>query len=92
MGFTPLMGLVMGTRSGEIDPGVIEYLSKKEGVCLEEIMDMLNTRSGILGLSGVSSDFRGVDDAIEQGNKRAALAKGVFIHRVVQYVGPILLS
>ena len=87
MGLTPLMGLVMGTRSGEIDPGVMEYLGKKENLSFEEIMTMLNKKSGILGISGISSDFRDIDAAIEDGNEQAKLAKDVFVHRVVSYVG-----
>ncbi|MDO4735340.1 MAG: acetate kinase [Lachnospiraceae bacterium] len=87
MGLTPLMGLVMGTRSGEIDPGVMEYLGKKENMSFEEIMTMLNKKSGILGISGISSDFRDIDAAAEDGNEQAILAKNVFVHRVVSYVG-----
>lgn len=87
MGLTPLMGLVMGTRSGEIDPGVMEYLGKKENMSFEEIMTMLNKRSGVLGLSGISSDFRDIDDAIEAGNQQALTAMNVFVHRVVSYIG-----
>ena len=87
MGLTPLMGLVMGTRSGEIDPGVMEYLGKKENMSFEEIMTMLNKRSGVLGISGISSDFRDVDDAIESGNEQALLAMNVFVHRVKSYIG-----
>ncbi|MBR3309227.1 MAG: acetate kinase [Lachnospiraceae bacterium] len=87
MGLTPLMGLVMGTRSGEIDPGVMEYLGKKENMSFEEIMTMLNKKSGILGISGISSDFRDIDAAIEDGNEQAKLAKDVFVHRVASYVG-----
>ncbi len=87
MGLTPLMGLVMGTRSGEIDPGVMEYLGKKENMSFEEIMTMLNKKSGVLGISGVSSDFRDVDIAVEDGNKQALLALQVFVHRVVSYIG-----
>ena len=87
MGLTPLMGLVMGTRSGEIDPGVMEYLGKKENLSFEEIMTILNKKSGILGISGISSDFRDIDAAVEDGNKQAVLAKDVFVHRVVSYIG-----
>ena len=87
MGFTPLMGLVMGTRSGEIDPGVIDYLHTQKGMSLKEIMNMLNKQSGVLGLSGVSSDFRDLTAAEESGNRQAALAKEVYVHRVVHYIG-----
>ena len=87
MGMTPLMGLIMGTRSGVIDPGVMEYIAQKEGLNLENIMDILNKRSGVLGLSGLSSDFRDIDTAIEDGNEQAKEAKDAFTHRVVTYVG-----
>ncbi len=87
MGLTPLMGLIMGTRSGEVDPGAMELLAKKEGLGLDEVMTILNKKSGVLGLSGVSSDFRDIDSAIEEGNEQAKLAKDAFIHRVVSYVG-----
>ncbi len=87
MGLTPLDGLIMGTRSGEIDPGALEYIAKKENMDLEECINMLNKKSGILGLSGLSSDFRDIDEAIEEGNEQAKLAYDSFIHRVVAYVG-----
>ena len=87
MGLTPLMGLIMGTRSGEIDPGVMEFISKKENLDLEGVMNILNKRSGVLGLSGLSSDFRDIDTAIEDGNEQAKIAKDAFTHRVVSYVG-----
>lgn len=87
MGMTPLQGLVMGTRSGVIDPGVIEFIAKKENLSLDDIMEILNKKSGILGISGISSDFRDVDDARDAGNKRAILAEDVFVHRVVHYMG-----
>ncbi|MBO7729473.1 MAG: acetate kinase [Lachnospiraceae bacterium] len=87
MGLTPLMGLIMGTRSGEIDPGVMEFIHKKENLDLEGVMNILNKRSGVLGLSGLSSDFRDIDTAIEDGNEQAKIAKDAFVHRVVNYVG-----
>ncbi len=87
MGLTPLMGLVMGTRSGEIDPGVMEYISKKEGIGLDKVMTILNKESGMLGLSGISSDFRDIDEAMDKGDERATAAYNVFIHRVVSYIG-----
>ncbi|MCF0228865.1 MAG: acetate kinase [Parasporobacterium sp.] len=87
MGLTPLMGLIMGTRSGEIDPGAMEYIANKEGMDLKGIMNVLNKQSGVLGMSGVSSDFRDIDDAIKDGNAQAKAAKDAFIHRVVTYVG-----
>ena len=87
MGLTPLMGLIMGTRSGEIDPGAMEFIAKKEGLDLEGIMNVLNKKSGMLGLSGLSSDFRDIDEAIAAGNEQAKAAYDAFIHRVAYYVG-----
>ena len=87
MGLTPLMGLIMGTRSGEIDPGVMEFIAKKENLDLKGIMSILNKQSGVLGMSGVSSDFRDIDDAIKGGNEQAKAAKSAFVHRVACYVG-----
>ncbi len=87
MGLTPLEGLIMGTRSGDIDPSIIEYLSKKEGKCLEEVMGVLNKKSGVLGLSGVSSDFRDLQSAAKEGNEHAIEAVEVFVYRVVKYIG-----
>lgn len=87
MGLTPLMGLIMGTRSGEIDPGAMEFIANKENLDLKGVMNILNKKSGVLGLSGISSDFRDIDDAIEAGNTQAKAAKDAFIHRVVSYVG-----
>ncbi|MBQ9030763.1 MAG: acetate kinase [Parasporobacterium sp.] len=87
MGLTPLMGLIMGTRSGEIDPGAMEFIANKENLDLKGVMTILNKQSGVLGMSGVSSDFRDIDDAIKDGNKQAKAAKDAFVHRVVSYVG-----
>ena len=89
MGMTPLEGLVMGTRSGIVDPGVIEFIAKKENLSIEEIMTILNKKSGLLGLSGgLSSDFRDIDKAIdEENNLQAKITRDAFVHRVVSYVG-----
>ncbi len=88
MGLTPLEGLVMGTRSGDIDPAVIEFLAKKEGKDLAGVMNILNKESGVYGLSGnLSSDFRDLENAAEQGNAKAANARNVFNYRVAKYVG-----
>ncbi len=86
MGFTPLEGLVMGTRSGDIDPAIIEFIANKEGKTISEVLNVLNKKSGVLGVSGVSSDFRDIEEAAEQGNERAALALSVFRRRVAKYV------
>ncbi len=87
MGLTPLEGLVMGTRSGSIDPAIIPFLAKNEGVSVAEIDDILNKKSGVLGISGVSSDFRDLSAAADEGNERAALALEMFVHSVKGYIG-----
>lgn len=87
MGFTPLEGLVMGTRSGDLDPAIVSYIAEKDGVGVDEVINMLNKKSGVLGISGVSSDFRDLETAVEDGNARAALALKVFAHRVRFYIG-----
>ncbi|MDE6874372.1 MAG: acetate kinase [Lachnospiraceae bacterium] len=87
MGLTPLEGLVMGTRSGDIDPAIIEFIAKKEGKSLGEIMNLLNKKSGVYGLSGVSSDFRDLEAAAGQGDERAKDATEVFVYRTAKYVG-----
>ena len=87
MGFTPLDGLVMGTRSGSIDPAIIPFLMNNEGLTIEEVDAILNKKSGVLGISGVSSDFRDLDAAAAEGNKRAQLALKMFRHSVQGYIG-----
>lgn len=87
MGLTPLEGLVMGTRSGDIDPAILEFLAKKEGMDIEALMNMLNKKSGVFGISGISSDFRDLEDAAEKGDKGAILARAVFNYRTAKYIG-----
>jgi acetate kinase len=87
MGFTPLEGLVMGTRSGDLDPSIVSFIRDKEGIHLHDVIDVLNKESGVLGISGVSSDFRDLDIAVEEGNERASLAIKVFAHKVRFYIG-----
>jgi acetate kinase len=87
MGLTPLEGLVMGTRSGDIDPSAIEFLAKKENLDMAGIMNILNKESGVYGLSGISSDFRDLEAASNEGNERAAAAREVFCYRTAKYVG-----
>ncbi|MGN0342067.1 MAG: acetate/propionate family kinase [Roseburia sp.] len=87
MGLTPLEGLVMGTRSGDIDPAIMEYIAKKEKLDIEGVMNVLNKKSGVEGLSGVSSDFRDLEDAYNKGNQRAIDACEVFAYRVAKYIG-----
>ena len=87
MGFTPLAGLPMGTRSGDLDAGILEYLMHKHGYNIDEMLNVLNKKSGVLGVSGVSSDFRDLDAAIMDGNARAALAKDMFNISVKKIIG-----
>ncbi len=87
MGLSPLEGLVMGTRSGDIDPAALEFIAKKEGFTLPEMVTVLNKKSGVYGVSGVSSDFRDLDAAVKEGNARAKLARDMFCYRVAKYVG-----
>jgi acetate kinase len=87
MGFTPLEGLVMGTRSGDLDPAIVSYIRQKEGLASGEATNILNKKSGVMGISGVSSDFRDLETAVAEGNERAALALKVFAHKVKHYIG-----
>ena len=87
MGLSPLEGLVMGTRSGDIDPTAVEYSAKKEGLDFDGVMNLLNKKSGVLGISGVSSDFRDLLEAQDKGDKRAKLAVDMFVYRVAKYIG-----
>lgn len=87
MGLTPLEGLVMGTRSGDLDPAILSVIAEKEGLTLTEVMNVLNKKSGVLGISELSSDFRDLEDAVDDGNKQAALTMDVFSYRVAKYVG-----
>jgi acetate kinase len=87
MGFTPLAGLAMGTRCGTIDPAVVKYLMEKENMTIKQIDEYLNKKSGVLGISGISSDFRDIEAAAEAGNERAALAIEIFCYRVKKYIG-----
>ena len=88
MGLTPLEGLVMGTRSGDIDPAILEFIAKKENLDIDGLMDVVNKKSGVYGLSGsLSSDFRDLWDAADAGNEKAKVALEVFSYRVAKYVG-----
>ena len=87
MGFTPLAGIMMGTRSGDIDPAIITYLMRKTHKTAEEVIDVLNKKSGMLGVSGLSSDARDVDNAIKEGNERAVLTRKIYANRVAQTIG-----
>jgi acetate kinase len=87
MGLTPLEGLPMGTRSGNIDPAILEFLSEHEDMNITELLSMLNKKSGVLGISGVSNDFRDLDEAAADGHKRSALALEMFEYSVKKYIG-----
>lgn len=87
MGFTPLEGMVMGTRSGDIDPAIVPYVMEKENLSPADMSDLLNKKSGVLGISGISSDFRDVEDAAAEGVERAQLALKIFKNSVLSYVG-----
>ncbi len=87
MGLTPLEGLVMGTRSGDIDPAIMEFIAKKENLDIEGVMNVLNKKSGVQGLSRLSSDFRDLEDGHANGNEMATNAIEVFCYRVAKYIG-----
>lgn len=87
MGFSPLAGITMATRSGDVDPSLVNFMEHKLNISSDEMVDMLNHQSGLLGLSGVSSDMRDVQAAAEKGNDRAQLALDIFENRVVRYIG-----
>ncbi|MCF0107383.1 MAG: acetate/propionate family kinase, partial [Holdemanella sp.] len=86
MGFTPLAGIVMGTRSGDIDPAIAVFLQKKYGYSAQDVDNILNKKSGLLGISGVSSDSRDIEAAANEGNERAVLAQKMFASRVIETV------
>ena len=87
MGLTPLEGLLMGTRSGDLDPTVMTFLMNEKGYSADEMNQILNKKSGVLGVSGISSDFRDLEEEAEKGNDRAQLALDMFIERVKRYIG-----
>ncbi len=87
MGFTPLAGIMMGTRSGDIDPAIITYLMRKTHKTAEEVIDVLNKKSGMLGVSGLSSDARDIDAGVKEGNERAILTRKIYANRVAQTIG-----
>ncbi|MEG6521560.1 acetate/propionate family kinase [Desulfotomaculum sp. 1211_IL3151] len=87
MGFTPLPGLPMGTRTGDMDPAIVSFLMEKEQISLADISNVLNKKSGVLGVSGISSDFRDLEDAANKGNERAELALSMFAYGIIKYIG-----
>lgn len=92
MGLTPLEGLIMGTRSGDVDPGAMEYICKKENLDMEGIMTVLNKKSGVQGMSGISSDFRDLEAAVKEGNKKAIMTCHAFSYRVAKYIGSYIAA
>lgn len=87
MGMTPLEGLIMGTRSGDIDPAIVAHIMKRENKTIDEVQNILNKEAGVYGLSGLSSDFRDLEEASDKGHKRATIARDVFCYRVAKYIG-----
>ena len=87
MGFTPLEGITMGTRSGNIDPAIVEFIANKENKSISEVMNILNKNSGVLGISGKSSDFRDLDEGIIAGDKRCEIAMNVFCYQAAKFIG-----
>ncbi|MCQ9207227.1 MAG: acetate kinase [Omnitrophica bacterium] len=87
MGFTPLEGLLMGTRTGDMDPAIVTFLMEKEGLSVNEMNEVMNNKSGLLGLSGVSNDMRDIARAAKKGNKRAHTAFKIFVYRIKKYIG-----
>lgn len=87
MGMTPLEGLVMGTRSGDIDPAIVEFICNKEGKSVSEVLTMLNKKSGVLGISGLSNDYRDLLEGEENGNQDARNALDVLVYRIIKYIG-----
>ncbi|MGI6678765.1 MAG: acetate/propionate family kinase [Dehalobacterium sp.] len=87
MGFTPLEGLMMGTRSGNVDPAIIRFIMEKENLTIKEVDELLNKKSGFLGVSGISSDLRNVEEAASEGNYRAQLAIDMFYQKIVRFIG-----
>lgn len=87
MGLTPVEGLMMGTRVGDVDPGALTFIMDKEHLTTKELRDLINKKSGVAGISGISSDMRDIDAAIEKGDERAKLALDMYIYRIIKYVG-----
>ncbi|MDR2182723.1 MAG: acetate kinase [Clostridiales bacterium] len=87
MGLTPLEGLMMGTRSGDMDPAAVSFIMDKEGLTTKQMESLLNKESGVLGISGISSDFRDIEAAVKEGNARAKVALDMFHYRVAKYIG-----
>lgn len=92
MGFTPLAGIMMGTRSGDIDPAILSYMMEKEDITINEALNVLNKESGLYGVTGISSDMRDVESAEKSGNERAIVATKLFVKRITDYIGSYCVS
>lgn len=92
MGFTPLAGLMMGTRSGDVDPAILPFIMEKENITIDQAMNILNKESGLLGVSGLSSDMRDIENAEKSGNEKAIIATKLFVKRITDYIGSYLVS
>ena len=90
MGFTPLEGLMMGTRSGSVDPGILTYLMRQKGISAQRLDEILNKESGLLGISGISGDMRQILAAVKNGHERAKLAFDIYIHRLQSGIGAMV--
>ncbi len=86
MGFTPLAGIMMGTRCGDVDASIIPYIMKKENLTIDEVIDIFNKKSGLLGISGISSDSRDIEDGIKEGNERCILAQNIYVQKIANYI------
>ena len=92
MGFTPTDGLLMGTRCGDVDPGALTYIGEKENFSYDKLSDLINTKSGVYGITGISSDMRDIENAQAEGNERADLALDIYHTRIQKYVGSYAAS
>lgn len=92
MGLTPLEGVIMGTRSGDIDPAFVEYLCNKENLTVSEVLNILNKKSGMLGMTGISSDYRDVSAAAEAGNQDAINCLEAYAYRIIKYIGSYIAA
>lgn len=92
MGFTPIEGLMMGTRSGDVDLGVVTFLMEKEMINSSAVSTLFNKHSGVLGVSGISSDMRDIENAVAEGNERAKLALDIYEYRIIKYIGSYLAA
>ena len=86
MGFTPLAGIMMGTRCGDVDASIIPYIMKKENLTIDEVINVFNKKSGLLGVSGVSSDSRDIENGIKEGNERCILAQDMYVQKIANYI------